>query len=148
MKARQSGHPYIDVIHKYYEGCNTGDIELMMSTFTPDIIHYFVDHGAVRGAARLANYWSKVAPVTKASWKLDHAIVQEPEAVIEWSMKWTPAKTGKPELLRGSEWYYFLDNKIAEIRSYHNNYYLHSVANRELWEFEYAERGYRTTHPD
>ena len=143
MKPRQAGHHYIDIINRYYEGCNTGNIELMMSTFTLDVVHYFVDHSAVKGSAGLANYWAKVGPVTKANWILDHAIIQEPEAVIEWSMQWTPAKTGEPELLRGSEWYYVVDNKIAEIRSYHNNHYLQSAANRELWGFDYEGRGYR-----
>lgn len=143
IKPRTSGHPYIEVIQTYYRGCNTADVELMMSTFTDDVVHYFVDHSAVRGAQGLANYWAKVAPRTQANWQLDHALVQAPEAVIEWSMSWVPAQTGAAELLRGSEWYLFRDDKIAEIRSYHNNYYLQEPANRELWDFDYAARGYR-----
>jgi ketosteroid isomerase-like protein len=134
--ATSRSHPYIDTIQEYYRGCNTGDIELMMSTFCDDIVHYFVDHTAVRGAAALANYWFKVGPTTQANWQLDHAVVQEPEAVIEWSMRWVPAATGKPELLRGSEWYLFADGRIAEIRSYHDNFYLQNPDNRQLWEFD------------
>ena len=114
-----------------------------MSTFTDDIVHYFVDHAAVRGAAGLANYWAKVAPRTQANWQLDHALVQEPEAVIEWSMQWMPLQTGETEILRGSEWYLFRDGRIAEIRSYHNNYFLQDPLNRELHDFDYARRGYR-----
>lgn len=136
-------HPFIDVIQTYYAGCNTADISLMQSTFTDDIVHFFVDHSAVRGSAELASYWSKVGPRTQANWQLDHAIVQEPEAVIEWSMRWVPVATGEAELLRGSEWYLFESGKIAEIRSYHNNYYLHDPANRELHDFDYPTRGYR-----
>ena len=116
----------------------------MMSTFTEDIVHYFVDHSAVVGSSGLANYWAKVAPKTQANWQLDHAIVEEPEAVIEWSMSWVPAQTGVPEILRGSEWYIFRDGKIAEIRSYHNNYYLQDTSNKELHDFDYKNRGYRT----
>ncbi len=137
-------HPYVDTINRYYQGCNTADFDLMCSTFTPDVVHYFVDHSAVEGAAALANYWVKVGPRTGANWTCDHAVVQEPEAVIEWSMQWTPAATGKPELLRGSEWYLFEDGLIKEIRSYHNNFYLQDPANRELHGFDYAGRGYRT----
>ena len=140
---RTTGHRYIDLINTYSAGCNTYDVDLMMSTFTDDVVHYFVDHSAVRGARELANYWSKVAPKTQANWVLDHALVQEPEAVIEWSMSWVPAQTGEVQLLRGSEWYVFEADKIAEIRSYHNNYYLHSPANAELHDFDYAGRGYR-----
>jgi hypothetical protein len=137
-------HPYIDTIERYYQGCNTGDVRLMMSTFCDEIVHYFVDHRAVRGAAALANYWAKVGPRTQANWKLDHALVEEPEAVIEWSMRWVPDATGKPELLRGSEWYLFDDGRIAEIRSYHNNFYLQHPDNRQLRDFDYQARGYRT----
>ena len=143
MRLRQSGHPYIDTIHTYYQGCNTADADLMISTFTDDIVHYFVDHGAVRGAGTLANYWVKVGPKTQANWQLDHCLVQEPEAVIEWSMQWMPVQTGVPEILRGSEWYCFDGGKISEIRSYHNNFYLQNEKNRELWDFQYRDRGYR-----
>jgi hypothetical protein len=141
---RTSGHPYIETIHTYYRGCNTHDVELMMSTFTDDVVHYFVDHSAVIGADALASYWAKIAPRTQANWVLDHALVQEPEAVIEWSMRWVPLQTGEPEILRGSEWYLFRDDKIAEIRSYHNNYFLQDPENRALHGFDYPGRGYRT----
>jgi len=137
------GHRYREIINTYYRGCNTADRELMQSTFTDSVKHYFVDHSAVIGAEELANYWAKVAPKTQAHWTLDHILVQEPEAVIEWSMSWTPLTTGIAELLRGCEWYIFEGDKISEIRSYHNNYYLHNEKNRELWDFDYIGRGYR-----
>lgn len=143
MTPRQSGHEFIDLIKQYYRGCNTADVHLMMSTFTDDVVHYFVDHSAVETSIGLANYWAKVAPLTQANWQLDHAVVQEDEAVIEWSMKWQPKQTTEPEILRGTEWYKFRHGKIAEIRSYHNNYYLHRPENRELWDFDYKSRGYR-----
>ena len=143
MTPRQSGHNFIDLINRYYDGCNTADIDLMMSTFTDDVVHYFVDHSKVVGAHGLANYWAKVAPVTQANWQLDHAVVQENEAVIEWSMKWQPKQTTMPEILRGAEWYRFRDGKILEIRSYHNNFYLQHPDNRELRDFGYLSRGYR-----
>ncbi len=141
--SQTSEHPYIETIRTYYRGCNSADVPLMLSTFTEDVVHYFVDHSAVQGAGQLANYWKKVAPRTQANWHLDHALVQEPEAVIEWSMRWTPVATGIPEILRGSEWYLFREGKIAEIRSYHNNFYLQHPSNRELRDFDYAGRGYR-----
>ncbi|MCZ6888251.1 MAG: nuclear transport factor 2 family protein [Gammaproteobacteria bacterium] len=144
LRLRQTGHAYIEVIQAYYQGCNTADAILMQSTFTEDVVHYFVDHGAVTGAQALANYWVKAGPRTQAHWTLDHALVEEPEAVIEWSMRWTPVQTDEPEILRGSEWFLFRDGKIAEIRAYHANHYLSNVRNRELWDFPYASRGYRT----
>ena len=75
--------------------------------------------------------------------KTSQAVVQENEAVIEWSMKWQPKQTTMPEILRGAEWYRFRDGKILEIRSYHNNFYLQHPDNRELRDFDYLSRGYR-----
>ena len=143
ISPRTKGHRYIDIINTYYAGCNTADVELMKSTFTDDVVHYFVDHSAVVSAQGLADYWAKIGPLTQANWTLDHALIQEPEAVIEWSMRWVPKQTDEPELLRGSEWYIFRDDKIAEIRSYHNNYYLQAKENSQLHGFDYGQRNYR-----
>ncbi len=135
---------YRAIIEAYYRGCNTADVALMTSTFTEDVVHYFVDHSAVRGAEALANYWAKIGPRTKANWTLDHIIAEGSEAVIEWSMAWTPPATGVEEILRGSEWYVFEGDRIAEIRSYHANYYLAKPETRELRDFDYVGRGYRS----
>ncbi len=137
-------HPLRTVIETYYHGCNTADTGLMISTFTDDVVHYFVDHSPVRGAAALANYWAKVGPATQAHWQVEHALIAEPEGVIEWSMRWVPVQTGAAEVLHGTEWFVFRDGRIAEIRSYHNNFYLQSPQNRALHDFDYAGRGYRT----
>ena len=53
--------------------------------------------------------------------QVDHAIVKDQEAVIEWSLELTPAKGVERELIRGAEWYVFRDDKIAEIRAYYLN---------------------------
>ena len=114
----------------------------MKSTFTDDVVHYFVDHSAVRGSDGLANYWAKAGPRTGAHWTVDHAMVMDDEAVIEWSMGWTPVGHDEAEILRGTEWFIFRDGKIAEIRSYHNNHYLQDPRNAELRDFPYDARGY------
>ena len=137
-------HRFIETIKAYYQGCNSRDFDLMVSTFADDVVYYFVDHSPVIGSEALANYWCKVGPITQATWLVDHAIVQEPEAVIEWSMPWTPKSTGSPEVLRGTEWFIFAGEKIAEIRSYHCNYYLSDPVNRALHGFDYHGRGYIT----
>ena len=137
-------HRFISTIKKYYEGCNTRNSELMMSTFTDDVVHYFVDHSSVSTAKGLANYWCKVAPRTRARWTVDHALVEEPEAVVEWSMLWKPLLEENHELLRGTEWFVFRDEKIAEIRSYHCNFFLNDRENRQLHDFDYIGRGYTT----
>lgn len=137
-----SGHPHIDTIQTYYRGCNAADVALMCATFTDDVVHYFVDIEPVRGAQALAAFWARAGPRTRARWHLDHALVAGDEAVIEWTMHWTPPEGAEEEVLRGSEWYRFRDGRIAEIRSYHNNWHLRDPANFELRGFDYDARGY------
>ena len=138
--------PHVHTVLRYYKGCNTADEALMRSTFAEDVVHYYLDHAPVRGRDGLAHYWAKVAPRTRAHWTCDHAIAAGDEAVIEWTMVWTPIGLQMPELLRGTEWYRFEGGLISEIRSYHNNHHLQSPENFQLRGFEYAERDY--SHPD
>ena len=134
---------YVSTIKRYYEGCSTADQELMMSTFTDDVVHYFTHHAPIRGAENLATYWAKMQPRIKATWLVDHAVVQGDEVVIEWTMRWTASETSKPELMRGAEWYIFRGEKIAEIRAYYMNRHLaYTQPNFELEGFPYADREY------
>lgn len=134
---------HLDTIRKYYDGCNRGDIDQMMSTFTPDVVHYFVEEPPVRGARELANKWAGFQQEGRvATWTVDHGIAQGDEAVIEWTLVYTrPARSPPTILLRGAEWYFFKDGKIAEIRAYE------LVPGDHKWEldgFPYAQKGYPT----
>jgi ketosteroid isomerase-like protein len=141
-------HPHLATIRKYYEGCNRGDIGLMVSTFTPDVVHYFTDlnrppgkRGPVKGALALAQYWANFQKEGRTTqWTVDHGIVEGDEAVIEWSMRSTGPDEGTRRLLRGTEWYVFKAGKIAEIRAYYH--YTGREPREELSGFPYAERGY------
>ncbi len=136
-------HAYVTTIKRYYQGCSTADRELMISTFTDDVVHYFTHHALIRGAENLATYWAKMQPRIHATWLVDHVVVQGDEVVIEWTMRWTAPETAKPELMRGAEWYIFRGEKIAEIRAYYINRHLpYTQPNFELEDFPYAEREY------
>lgn len=141
-----SGHPSLDantveLIKKYYRGCNTGDIELLMSTMTDNITHYFLQPGtiAVRGAEHLARYWRKVQKNLNARWEVDYAIAKGSDAVIEWTIFWTNPENGSRLTSRGAEFYVIKDGLISEIRAYYNQ--LLDV-NSELVDFDYRQRGY------
>ena len=113
-----SNHPYEDTIRLYYVGCSTGDIDLMKSTFAPDVTHYFTDHEPVTGAETLADYWASFnTKEQKAEWTVDRFMVSGDEAVIEWTMISTIMEEGRKEMLRGAEWYQFREGRIAEIRA-------------------------------
>lgn len=141
-----SAHPSLDantveLIKKYYRGCNTGDIELLMSTMTDNITHYFLQPGttAVRGAEHLARYWRKVQKNLNARWEVDYAIAKGPDAVIEWTIFWTNPENGSRLTSRGAEFYVIKDGLISEIRAYYNQL---PDANSELVDFDYRQRGY------
>jgi hypothetical protein len=134
-------HPYLETIRSYYMGCSTGNVELMISTFTPDVTHYFTAHEPVSGAETLANYWASFnTKESKAEWTVDRFMASDNEAVIEWTMIVTVQGEQRKEMLRGAEWYQFRKGRIAEVRAY----YLWTPEQKgsELLGFPYAERGY------
>ena len=135
-------HPHVRTILRYYEGCNRADAALVGSTLAEDVVHYWVDHRPVEGAESLSVFAAKVAKRTRATWSADHVLVGEDEAVVEWSMRWTPIGGAVEEILRGTEWIRFANGLISEVRSYHNNHHLSDPGNFELQGFPYGERGY------
>jgi ketosteroid isomerase-like protein len=134
-------HTHLDIIRRYYEGCSTGDVALMKSTFTPDVTHYFTAQEPIRGAEALAGFWRRFnSGDRRAVWTVDHGLVSGDEAVIEWTML-TTFQDGRPrELLRGTEWVRFRDGRIAEIRAYYS--WTPDQRESKLVGFPYAERGY------
>lgn len=132
----------LPVIADYYDACTAADADRLAGFFTDDVTHYFLQPNIgstpVGGAEHLARYWRKVAGMLQARWVVESIIEQGDEAVIEWSMYNRPAGASRRIVTRGTEWYVFDDDKIAEIRSYHRN--LNQTS--ELAEFPYADRGF------
>lgn len=134
----------LDTITRYYDGCSTGDVDLMTSTLDADVVHWFLapnpGSAAVRGGEHLARYWRKVQAMIDARWVVDHCLAGDGEAVIEWTMFWS--SNGVRVATRGAEWFTFSpDGLIREIRSY----YQQRPETTELDGFPYAGRGYSTT---
>ena len=143
------------LIRRYYDGCTAGDVDLMMQTLHPDVVHWFLAPNtgseAVEGAEHLARYWRKVAGMLQARWVVESICATPDQAVVEWSMWWLPEGAPDRVATRGTEWFTCEDGRIREIRSYHQ---LRPEAT-ELDGFPYAERGYSvpgaersTVHPD
>lgn len=135
---------HLATISAYYDGCSTGDVEAMMRTLHPDVVHYFLAPNpgseAVRGGEHLARYWRKVTRMVQATWVVDHLLDGDHEAVIEWTMTWYPVGHEEPVATRGAEWFTFEDGLIREIRSY----YQQREQSTELADFPYLERKYST----
>jgi ketosteroid isomerase-like protein len=132
----------VDLIARYYNGCTAGDLDMLLETLHPQVVHYFLapnpGSAPVDGAEHLARYWRKVTRAIDARWVVDHALAAGDEAVIEWTMFWRPDGTGERIATRGTEWFRFADGKIIEIRSY----YRQREETTELQDFDYAARGY------
>jgi ketosteroid isomerase-like protein len=133
----------ISVVLKYFDGCNTGNLEELLSTLDPDVIHYFLPEQfkPIRGAQHLAKYWRKFKNVLNPIWKIDHIIAQDDEVVSEWSCFWTPERTDLRLMMRGSEWYVMREGRIVEVRAY---LAYSDKFNTELSGFPYSDRGYLT----
>jgi len=131
----------IEVVLKYFDGCNSGDLDVLLSTMTPDVIHYFLParFPPIKGAQHLARYWRKYKNTLNPVWSVDHIIAQGDEVVGEWSCIWTPHDTHQRLMMRGTEWYVMRDARIAEVRAY---LIYDDGADIELTGFPYAERGY------
>jgi ketosteroid isomerase-like protein len=54
----------VEVVLRYFDGCNTGDLEQLTSTLEDDVAHYFLPNvrPPIRGAEHLAKYWRKFKP--------------------------------------------------------------------------------------
>jgi ketosteroid isomerase-like protein len=133
---------HAEIVRRYYDGCSTGDVELMLSTLVADVVHYFLapNPGSkpVHGGEHLARYWRKVHRLIDATWIVDHIIDGRDEAAIEWSMYWRTDGSDARVVTRGSEWFRFREGRISEIRSY----YQQRDESTELDDFPYAGSGY------
>lgn len=130
------------LITRYYDGCSDGDMEVLLSTLHPEVVHYFlapnVGSAPVGGAEHLARYWRKITRAIQARWVVDRMVTDGNEAVIEWTMFWLPTGASERVATRGAEWFVLRDGLIVEIRSY----YRQQEYTTQLEEFPYAERGY------
>lgn len=132
----------LSIIKRYYNGCTSGDLDVLRPTLHPDVVHYFLAPNTgskpVVGREHLARYWRKVTRAIGARWVVDQAVTMGDQTVIEWSMFWRPAPDAQRIVTRGAEWFVFRDGLIFEIRSY----YQQQNDSTELDAFDYARRGY------
>lgn len=131
-----------DLIIRYYDACNAADEAALRELLTPEMTHYFLapnpGSAPTRGGAALAHGVSLLQKSYDGRWVMDHYLGSGDEAVIEWTLFWTSAKTGSRVATRGAEMYRFRDGRIAEVRAY----YVQRHEDTGLDGFDYAERGY------
>jgi len=135
----------IEVVRKYYDGCNSGNLDDLLSTLAPDVCHYFLPSSfrPIKGAEHLARHWRKYKQVLNPVWAIDHIMARDSEVVSEWSCIWSPPNSKERFMNRGTEWYRMRDARIAEVRAY---FIADPTSSIELATFPYADRGYLLMH--
>jgi len=138
-------------IRCYFDACNAGDYEALVSCFTPDAVHYFppgLPEIPWRTADVIARKWVWCVENLGSQWTIEKILCSSsaPEAVIEWTHWKRKANTA----LRGDEWYVFdtYSGRIREIRAYYASPADSSVPISELRDFDYRGRGYHLKPSD
>jgi ketosteroid isomerase-like protein len=131
---------HLATIRQYYAACNSGDEAQFRATLSADVVHYFLPSQLqpVRGVEHFIAYWRKNRERYNAQWSLDRTLAQGDEAVVEWTMRWTPAPGGERLRMRGAEWYQFRQGRINEVRAYCG---FDANGHTELAGFPYEARG-------
>ena len=73
-----------DVVRRYFDGCNTGDLQRLLETLAPDVVHYFLParFPPVRGAEALARFWQRSRERFGSRWTVDRVVAQGDEVVF------------------------------------------------------------------
>jgi hypothetical protein len=136
-------------IRRYFDDCNSGEVERIAAHFEPDAVHYFPPgtyEGPFRGARSIAEKWRAAVQKLGSHWTVDTVMCDPPRrrAVIEW----THFKRAQGIILRGDEWYEFsARGLIREIRAYYASPQDATLTKLELGGFDYAGRGYPLKSP-
>jgi hypothetical protein len=133
----------LERVKAYYRDLNTGDPEKVASHFHADANHYYTRLQPNLSGQAIGETTELGVKHLDGSWHIEHAIEQDDEVVIEWTMLWCdPRHDGERRLDRGTEWFIVRDGLIAEVRAYHHS----DDKNRQgdLLGFDHAGRGYTT----
>jgi hypothetical protein len=136
-------------IRRYFEDCNSGDIERIAANFEPHAVHYFPPGtyaGPFRGARTIGAKWNAAVRDLGSYWTVDQVLCDPAtrRAVIEW----THFKRRQAIILRGDEWYLFsARGLIEEIRAYYACPQDPALKVFELGGFDYGARGYPLKAP-
>ena len=77
-------------VYGYVDACNAADLHKIMSYFVENAVHYFPKgspFGALRGAAAIADCWTRCVRELGSWWTVDRVIIdpEAREAVAEWT---------------------------------------------------------------
>lgn len=128
-------------VRAYYEALNTGVAAAVSAHFTDDAVHYYTRLGPHQGAKAIGDLAALGVSSIDAQWYIENLIEAEDQVAIEWTMTWRDPPSGERRLDRGTEWFCFRDDKIAEVRAYHHGGRKNPQG--DLLGFDHEGRGYR-----
>jgi ketosteroid isomerase-like protein len=130
----------VDLVRAYYAACDSGDVDRIAACFTEDASHYYQRMRPQHGGRAIAEHFGAQARDIEGRWVVENGIEQGEQAVVEWTMTWRDPRSGEPRLDRGTDWFLFRGERIAEVRCYHHS----SERNRsgDLVGFDHAGRGH------
>lgn len=139
-----------DLMTRYFEACNQGDVEAIAACFVEDGVHYFppgMYGGPFEGGRTIGERWAAAVEELGSIWTIDQ-IMTDPEN-HRAAMEWSHFKTYDGTVLRGDEWYEFDPETglIEEIRAYYASPQSPELDRLELEGFDYEERGYPVEPP-
>ena len=128
-------------VRAYYDSLNTGNAAAVSAHFADDATHYYTRLGPHEGARAIGEVAALGVSTIDAQWYVENLIEGNDEVAIEWTMTWRDPQNGEKRLDRGTEWFRFRDDKIAEVRAYHHGGKKNPQG--DLLGFDHAGRGYR-----
>ena len=135
------------IIRRYIEACNKADAEAIAACFRLDAVHYSPYTPKMSGAATIGSNFAKMVQELGRCWTVDQLLVDTERcaAVLEW----TSFNREQRWILRGVDWFVFEPQTflIQEVRPYLAVPVPPEVGHYELWDFDYAARGYPVRLP-
>jgi SnoaL-like domain len=133
----------IQMVCRYINARNTGEIDVFSRTLDPEVVAYFLSEGLkpIHGSTDLTLYLLKHRQLYDPVWRVDHIVGSGSEVVCEWSCAYRLSQNTERMIYRGTTWFIMRDSRIAEVRAHYGYDGQHDRDN-ELMGFPYAARGY------
>lgn len=127
----------------YFNAVNSGDVAQMVRCFSEDVVAYTTGAPPRIGPHAVAQFVADFTYPLKGRWTIDRCVIQDNQAVLEWSMLILPPGQADEQFYRGIDWLDFDEHGlISQIREF--TYSNPGLAGKELEDFPYAEKGYPT----
>ena len=134
------------VIRTSIQACNDADAAAIAACFCPEAVHY-TSHIKWSGAATIGSNFVTLVRERGICFTVDQLLTDVDRCAA--TLEWTAFVRRSVQIVRGVDWFVFDPQTfgIQEYRTYTAAPIHPDMARQELFEFDYAGRGYPTTFP-